>query len=62
MINLKKDIQIKLKKDTNNYQLNLEYGLLCVKEKKYLEAQKIFEKLISINIKRYEDYLNLENI
>ena len=62
MNNSKKDILIKIKNDSNNYKLNLEIGLLYVKEKNYIKAKKIFEKLISINEKKYEGYLNLSNI
>ena len=51
MNNSKKDILIKIKNDSNNYKLNLEIGLLYVKEKNYIKAKKIFEKLISINEK-----------
>ena len=46
----------------NKYEDILNLGLLRVSQKKYSESKSFFEKLIKINKKRYEGYLNLSNI
>ena len=57
-----KDVVIKLEKDPNNYNLNLDLGLWYLKEKNYEEAKKIFTKLVKIDDQRYEGFLNLSII
>ena len=57
-----KDVLIKLEKDPNNYNLNLDLGLCYLKEKNYEEAKKIFTKLVKIDDQRYEGFLNLSII
>lgn len=62
MFKLKQTIINNLKTQSNNYELNLKLGLILVNEKKFLEAQSTFKKLIKIDNSRYEGYLNLSNI
>ena len=62
MSNTKNDILQKLKFDANNYDLNLNLGMLQINEKNYNQSKITFKKLISFNKKRYEAYLNLSNI
>ena len=45
----------------NKYEEILKQGLSKVNQKKYSESKSFFEKLIKINKKRYEGYLNLSN-
>ena len=51
-----------LKKDPNNYEAILKLGLIDVKENNFSSAKNKFEKLIKIDINKYEGYLNLSNI
>ena len=62
MSNTKNNILQKLKFDPNNYDLNLNLGMLQINEQNYNQSKIIFKKLININKKRYEAYLNLSNI
>ena len=62
MINIKEDIQLKLKKYPDDYDLNLQLGLIFISNKDYSKAKIIFKKLIFINKSRFEGYLNLSNI
>jgi hypothetical protein len=62
MSNTKNNILQKLKFDPNNYDLNLNLGMLQINEQNYSQSKIIFKKLITINKKRYEAYLNLSNI
>jgi len=62
MLKNKNNILQKLKVDPNNYDLNLNLGMIEIYDKNYNQSKKIFKKLISINKKRYEAYLNLSNI
>ena len=52
----------KIKIDPNNYNLNLNLGMIYVGEKKFTDAKMCFKKLIQIDKSRYEGYLNLSNI
>tara|TARA_Y100001970_G_scaffold272179_1_gene368532 strand:- start:3866 stop:5494 length:1629 start_codon:yes stop_codon:yes gene_type:complete len=56
------DIVIKINKDPQNYDLNLELGFNFLKKNNLYESKKIFEKLILIDNKRHEGYLNLSVI
>ncbi len=51
-----------LKKDPNNYEATLKLGLIDVKENNFSSAKNKFEKLIKIDINKYEGHLNLSNI
>ncbi len=51
-----------LKKTPNDYEAILKLGLIDVQEKNLLSAKRKFKKLIEINKKKYEGYLNLSNI
>ena len=46
----------------DNYDSILNQGMSLVSGEKYLEAKAVFKKLILINKKRYEAYLNISNI
>ena len=58
----KKELKKKLENNLNNYDLNLELGLIYAKEKNYIKAKFFFKKLILINDNKYEGFLNLSNI
>lgn len=62
MSKIKNNILNKLKLDPNNYDLNLNLGMIEINDKNYIQSKIIFKKLISINKKRFEAYLNLSNI
>ena len=62
MSEIKIDLINKLLSDFENYNLNLKLGLIYTVENNYIEAKKIFTKLINIDSKRYEAFLNLSNI
>ena len=51
-----------LKKNPNNYEAILKLGLIDVKENNFSSAKHKFEKLIKIDINKYEGHLNLSNI
>jgi hypothetical protein len=62
MINIKESVINKLKIHQDNYDLNLQLGMIYVNEKNYINARTIFKKLTQLKSDRFEGFLNLSNI
>ena len=62
MIEIKNKILKSLKKEPNNYNINLKLGMIYINQVNYNQAKLIFKKLISLDKNRYEGYLNLSNL
>jgi len=62
MIEIKNQILKSLKKEPDNYNINLKLGMIYINQTNYNDAKLIFKKLISLNQNRYEGFLNLSNL
>ena len=51
-----------LKNNPDDYEAILKLGLIDVQENNLSSAKEKFKKLLKINKKKYEGYLNLSNI